>query len=395
MGALDGIKVLDLSRVLAGPYGTQILADHGAEVWKVEIPGKGDDTRAFGPPFQNGESAYFMSVNRNKRSITINMKSNDGIEIIKNLLLKADVLIENFRPGTLDKFGLDADSALKMNPRLIYCSVSGFGQTGPWSRKPGYDLAIQGMGGIMSLTGEPDGPPTKVGTSIADIISGIYAAQGILLALVARNKTGRGQKIDISMLDGQISLLTYQAGIYFAEGKSPMRKGNQHPTICPYETFKTKDGYLNLAVGNDKLWLSFCELINRPDLKSDERFTTNPKRVACRNILFPILSEIFSTRSTAEWISLLEKAGIPAGPIFTVEEVLEHEQTKARKMVVAMEHPKAGRIRLTGIPIKLSDTPGKIKTPPPVAGQHTEEILRNVLGYSKEKIEELRKSGAI
>ena len=387
MGALDGIKVLDLSRVLAGPYGTQILADHGAEVWKVEIPGKGDDTRAFGPPFQNGESAYFMSVNRNKRSITINMKSNDGIEIIKNLLLKADVLIENFRPGTLDKFGLDADSALKMNPRLIYCSVSGFGQTGPWSRKPGYDLAIQGMGGIMSLTGEPDGPPTKVGTSIADIISGIYAAQGILLALVARNKTGRGQKIDISMLDGQISLLTYQAGIYFAEGKSPMRKGNQHPTICPYETFKTKDGYLNLAVGNDKLWLSFCELINRPDLKSDERFTTNPKRVACRNILFPILSEIFSTRSTAEWISLLEKAGIPAGPIFTVEEVLEHEQTKAREMVVAMEHPKAGRIRLTGIPIKLSDTPGKIKTPPPVAGQHTEEILRNVLGYSKEKIE--------
>lgn len=395
MGALDGIKVLDLSRVLAGPYGTQILADHGAEVWKVEIPGKGDDTRAFGPPFQNGESAYFMSVNRNKRSITINMKSNDGIEIIKNLLLKADVLIENFRPGTLDKFGLDADSALKMNPRLIYCSVSGFGQTGPWSRKPGYDLAIQGMGGIMSLTGEPDGPPAKVGTSIADIISGIYAAQGILLALVARNKTGRGQKIDISMLDGQISLLTYQAGIYFAEGKSPMRKGNQHPTICPYETFKTKDGYLNLAVGNDKLWLSFCELINRPDLKSDERFTTNPKRVACRNILFPILSEIFSTRSTAEWISLLEKAGIPAGPIFTVEEVLEHEQTKAREMVVAMEHPKAGRIRLTGIPIKLSDTPGKIKTPPPVAGQHTEEILRNVLGYSKEKIEELRKSGAI
>jgi len=395
MGALDGIKVLDLSRVLAGPYGTQILADHGAEVWKVEIPGKGDDTRAFGPPFQNGESAYFMSVNRNKRSITINMKSNDGIEIIKNLLLKADVLIENFRPGTLDKFGLDADSALKMNPRLIYCSVSGFGQTGPWSRKPGYDLAIQGMGGIMSLTGEPDGPPAKVGTSIADIISGIYAAQGILLALVARNKTGRGQKIDISMLDGQISLLTYQAGIYFAEGKSPMRKGNQHPTICPYETFKTKDGYLNLAVGNDKLWLSFCELINRPDLKSDERFTTNPKRVACRGILFPILSEIFSTRSTAEWISLLEKAGIPAGPIFTVEEVLEHEQTKAREMVVAMEHPKAGRIRLTGIPIKLSDTPGKIKTPPPVAGQHTEEILRNVLGYSKEKIEELRKSGAI
>jgi len=395
MGALDGIKVLDLSRVLAGPYGTQILADHGAEVWKVEIPGKGDDTRAFGPPFQNGESAYFMSVNRNKRSITINMKSNDGIEIIKNLLLKADVLIENFRPGTLDKFGLDADSALKMNPRLIYCSVSGFGQTGPWSRKPGYDLAIQGMGGIMSLTGEPDGPPAKVGTSIADIISGIYAAQGILLALVARNKTGRGQKIDISMLDGQISLLTYQAGIYFAKGKSPMRKGNQHPTICPYETFKTKDGYLNLAVGNDKLWLSFCELINRPDLKSDERFTTNPKRVACRNILFPILSEIFSTRSTAEWISLLEKAGIPAGPIFTVEEVLEHEQTKAREMVVAMEHPKAGRIRLTGIPIKLSDTPGKIKTPPPVAGQHTEEILRNVLGYSKEKIEELRKSGAI
>lgn len=395
MGALDGIKVLDLSRVLAGPYGTQILADHGAEVWKVEIPGKGDDTRAFGPPFQNGESAYFLSVNRNKRSITVNMKHPDGIALVRDLAAKADVLIENFRPGTLDKLGLDYDSARSLNPRIIYCSVSGFGQTGPWALKPGYDLAIQGMGGLMSLTGETDGPPTKVGTSIADIVSGIYAAQGILLALVARNRTGQGQRIDVSMLDGQVSLLTYQAGIYFAEGKSPMRKGNQHPTICPYETFRTADGYLNLAVGNDKLWLTFCDLIERPDLKADDRFATNPKRVAARNTLFPILSEVFAAKPTAHWVDALEKAGIPAGPIYTVEQVLNHPQVLSRDMVVPMDHPKAGPIKLTGIPIKLSETPGEAKTPPPTVGQHTEEILRDVLGYSEEKIARLKTDGAV
>jgi crotonobetainyl-CoA:carnitine CoA-transferase CaiB-like acyl-CoA transferase len=395
MGALDGIKVLDLSRILAGPYASQILADHGAEVWKVEIPGKGDDTRAFGPPFQNGESAYFMSVNRNKRSMTVNMKDPDGIQIVRELAAKADVLLENFRPGALDKLGLDYDSAHKLNPKLVYCSVSGFGQTGPWASKPGYDLAIQGMGGIMALTGDPDGQPMKVGTSIADLISGIYAAQGILLALVARTRTGQGQRVDVSMLDGQVSLLTYQAGIYFAGDRAPRRKGNQHPTICPYETFPTSDGYINLAVGNDKLWVSFCKLIGRDDLAGNPSFATNPKRVAHRDLLFPILSEVFLRKTTAEWITAFEAAGVPAGPIFEVEQVLELEQVKSREMVVEMQHKKAGPIKLTGVPIKLSDTPPAIKTPPPVLGEHTDEILASVLGYDPDRIRILHEKGVV
>jgi crotonobetainyl-CoA:carnitine CoA-transferase CaiB-like acyl-CoA transferase len=395
MGALDGIKVLDLSRVLAGPYASQILADHGAEVWKVELPRTGDDTRAFGPPFQNGESSYFMSVNRNKRSITVNMKKPEGLEIVRELAKKADVLLENFRPGALAKLGLDWETVHALNPGLVYCSVSGFGQTGPWASKPGYDLAVQGLGGIMSLTGNPDGQPMKVGTSIADLISGIYAAQGILLALVARQRTGEGQRVDVSMLDGQISLLTYQAGIYFADGTVPMRKGNQHPSICPYETFPTSDGFVNLAVGNDKLWLAFCDLVDRTDLKADERFTTNPKRVAAHDALYPILAEIFRTATTAAWVERLEKAGIPAGAILTVDQTLSLEQTRAREMVVEMEHPKAGRIKMTGVPIKLSSTPGAAKTPPPVLGDSTEAILGEVLGYSAEKIEQLKSEGAV
>ncbi|RMH58512.1 MAG: CoA transferase [Candidatus Hydrogenedentota bacterium] len=395
MGVLDGIKVLDLSRILAGPYGTQILADHGADVWKIEIPKKGDDTRHFGPPFLNGESAYFLSVNRNKRSITVNLKTERGVEIVRRLAAKADVVIENFRPGALVKYGLDGPTLLRDHPRLIYCSISGFGQTGPWAERPGYDLAIQGMGGLMSLTGEPDGPPMKVGTSIADILSGIYAAQGILLALYHRERTGRGQLVDVSMLDGQVSLLTYQAGIYFAEGVSPTRKGNQHPTICPYETFRAADGYFNLAVGNDKLWSIFCGVIHRRDLEEDERFRTNPDRVRNRDLLFPILQEIFSREPVAFWLEELEKVGIPAGPIFSVGEVLELEQTRAREMVVEAEHPRAGRIRMTGIPIKLSEEPGEVKSAPPLLGEHTEEILREVLEMDDDTIRRLKNDGVI
>lgn len=396
MGApLKGIRVIDLSRHLAGPYCSMLLADMGAEVIKVEQPGKGDETRTYGPPFIEGESVYFLSVNRNKKSITVNFKQDEGKDIIHRLIKKSDVSIENFRPGTLDKHGLGYNNAARINPKIIYASISGFGQTGPEKRRPGYDLSIQGMGGIMSLTGDPSGPPYKVGTSIADILAGIYTCQGILLALIARSKTGKGQLVDISLLDCQVSLLTYQAGIYFATGSVPRRIGNQHPTICPYETFKASDGYINIAVGNNKLWHKFCDLLGLDETKNDPRFSSNPKRVENRDELFTIIEKIISAKKSTEWLKLFDEEEIPAGPILTVDKTVNHPQVQAREMVVDITHPKAGQIKLTGIPVKLSDTPGSIENPPPLLGQHTDEILSDVLGYSKDEITELRKSEVI
>ncbi len=392
---LKGIKVLDLSRHLAGPYCSMLLADMGAEVIKVEQPGKGDETRTYGPPFIKGESAYFLSINRNKKSITVNFKQEEGKEIIHRLIKKSDILMENFRPGSLDKIGLDYNSVAKSNPKIIYASISGYGKTGPESKRPGYDLAIQGMGGIMSLTGDSSGPPCKVGTSIGDILGGIYTCQGILLALIARIKTKKGQLVDISLLDCQVSLLTYQAGIYFATGSPPKRIGNQHPTICPYETFKASDGYINIAVANDKLWHKLCDLLGLDEIENDPRFSSNPKRVENRDELFPIIDKIISTKKSTEWLKIFDEEGIPSGPILTVDSVVNHPQVQARKMVTEISHPKAGQIKLTGIPVKLSDTPGSIENPPPLLGQHTDEILSDVLGYSKEKITELRKSEVI
>lgn len=390
---LESIKVLDFSRLIAGPYCTMLLGDMGADVIKVEQPGKGDDSRAFGPPFINGESAYFFSFNRNKKSITVNLKIEKGKKIIIELIKKADVLVENFRPGYMEKIGLSYEEVEKINPRIIYASVSGYGQTGPYRSRPGYDVVIQGISGFMSLTGDPEGSPYKVGTSIADLMAAIYAFQGILLALISREKTGKGQKIDISLLDGLVSLLTYQAGIYFATGVPPLRKGNQHPTISPYETFKASDEYINIAVGNDKFWHIFCDIVGLD--KNNPKFATNPDRVKNRNELFAIIQEIISRKKADEWLCLFNDHGIPSGPVLTLDKVLTHPQVLARNMVVDVDHPTCGSIKLTGIPVKLSDTPGSIKLPPPVLGQHNEEILSEMLGYDKHEIEKLLEEGVL
>ena len=389
---LEGIKVLDLSRVLAGPYCTMLLADMGADVVKVERPGSGDDTRRYGPPFINGESAYYLSVNRNKRSLTVNLKNPEGVALIRQLLQQADVLVENFRPGKMSDFGLDYESVRSLNPALIYCSVSGYGHSGPDSSLAGYDLIIQGEGGITSLTGDQHGPPYKVGTSQADIVAGMNAFQGILLGLLARQKTGRGQKVDIALLDGQVSLLTYQAGIYFATGESPTRMGNQHPTIVPYETYLCQDGYLNLACGNDRIWNIFCQAAGLTDLAEDERFSTNSLRVEHRQALAEIMAQEMKKRTTAEWIELLRDRGVPCGRIKSVEEVFLDRQVLARDMVVELEHPAAGKIQVTGVPVKLSDTPGGVRTPPPLLGADTEEVLMDWISLGPEEISRLQRA---
>jgi crotonobetainyl-CoA:carnitine CoA-transferase CaiB-like acyl-CoA transferase len=392
---LDGVLVIDLSRVLAGPYCTMELADMGATVIKVEIPGSGDDTRAYGPPFLNGESTYFMSVNRNKKSLTLNLKHARGKEILRQLLEKGDVLVENFRPGTLDGLGFGYDAVHALNPKLIYCSISGFGQTGPYAQRPGYDLIAQAEGGVMSLTGEPEAAPIKVGLSFADITAGMNAFSGILLALLARQQTGEGQRIDVSLLDCQVSLLTYQAGIFFATGKSPERLGNKHPSITPYETFEARDGHIIIACGNQGFWEKFCKLAGVEELLADDRFTTMKKRVENRAELTPLVAAAVRTRTRQEWYELLEREGIPCGLIKDVAEVCTDPQVLARDMVARLNHPTAGPISVNGIPIKLSATPGEVKDPPPLLGQHTDEILAEILGYTPDQIAEVRQLKAV
>ena len=388
---LAGLRVLDLTRVLAGPYCTMMLADMGADVAKVERPGAGDDTRGYGPPFVGGESTYFMSINRNKRGMTLNLKHEQGLKILRDMLETADVVVENFRPGLMESFGYGYEAVREINPRLIYCSISGYGGTGPDAALPGYDLIIQGEGGIASLTGDRDGPPFKVGTSQADIIAGMMACQGILLALIARERTGRGQKVDIGMLDCQVALLTYQAGIYFATGESPTRIGNRHPSIVPYETFECRDGYLNVACGNESIWRRFCDAAGLEELPGDPRFRSNADRVKHADALRAVLGPAMAERTTAEWIEALRSAGVPAGRIDTVQDVCEHPQVISRDMVVELEHPKAGPIRVTGVPVKLSDTPGAVHSPPPLLGQHTEDVLSDWLGMSGTEVAELRR----
>ena len=374
-----------------------LLSDFGAEIIKIENPDKGDDTRAYGPPFLDGESVYFLSINRGKKSLTLNLKTAAAREVLTKLIQQSDVLLENFRRGYLASIGFGYEEVVKLNPKIIYASVTGYGHTGPWADRPGYDLAIQGQSGIMSLTGDPNGEPYKTGTSLADITAGIYATLGILLALQARQRTGKGQKVAVSMQDcvlNQVSFLTYQAGIYFGTGKSPTRKGNQHPTIVPYETFKASDRWFNLAAGNDRLWQQFCDLIVRPDLKTNEKFATNPKRVQNHAELHPVLEKIFAGKTADEWLALLEKGGIPCGPIYSVSEVLEHPQVRAREMVVERPHPKLKSVKMTGVPVKLSGTPGEVGDAPPLLGQHTTDVLRE-LGYKDDDIAKLKKAGAI
>ena len=393
-GALDGVTVLDLTRVLSGPYCTMMLADMGARVVKVEQPGKGDDTRAWGPPFQAGESAYFLSINRNKESITLNLKHPDGRRVLDALLERADVLVENFRPGTLERMGLGYAEVARRRPGLVYCSISGFGQTGPRRREPGYDAVLQGEGGLMSITGEQDGPAYRLGVAIADIVSGMFSAYGVAAALLARHRTGRGQLVDVGMLDAVAAVLTYQAGIYFATGTAPGRLGNRHPTITPYESLETADGELVVAVGNDQLWRTFCGVLGADDLADDPRFRTNKDRVAARETLRPMLVERLRARPAAEWLADLKAAGVPCGGVRDLEQVFTDPQVLERAMVVALDHPAAGAIRQLGVPVKLGGTPGAVRTPPPTLGQHTAAILGE-LGIGDAEAARLRAAGAI
>jgi crotonobetainyl-CoA:carnitine CoA-transferase CaiB-like acyl-CoA transferase len=391
---LAGIRVLDLTRVLAGPFCSMMLGDMGAEVIKVEEPGKGDDTRSW-PPFSGGEATYFMSVNRNKKSLTLNLKAPEGQEILRSLIKKGDVLLENFRPGTMDKLGFGYAALAQLNPRLVYCSISGFGESGPEAGRAGYDLVVQAESGLMDITGFPDGPPVKSGTSIADLVAGMSAAHGVVLALLARVKTRRGQKVEISMLDAMAALLTYQAGIYFATGQRPVRRGNAHPSIAPYEVFTAADGFVTLGVANNSLWQRCCSALERPELATDSQYDTEAKRVENRMTLIPLLNEILSARTADEWLKRFEAAGVPAGRIKSVPEVCESEHLKARGMIATMPHPTAGQVRVMGMPVRLDATPGALVLPPPRLGEHTDEILRRVARVPARQIARLRANGVV
>jgi crotonobetainyl-CoA:carnitine CoA-transferase CaiB-like acyl-CoA transferase len=392
MPPLQGITVIDLTRVLSGPYCTMMLADMGARVIKVEQPRKGDDTRGWGPPFVNGESSYFLSINRNKESITLDLKQAEGRAVLEQLIAKADVLVENFRPGTLDKLGLDYSALSARYPRLIFCSISGFGHSGPRQKEAGYDAVMQAEGGLMSITGSADGPPYRLGVAIADIVSGMFAAQGVTAALFARERTGRGQEVDIAMLDSVVALLSYQAGIYFANGAAPPRLGNRHPTIVPYETFRASDGDFVVAVGNDDQWKRFCAVTAFPE---DERFATNRQRVTNYDELKPALDARLKCETREHWIDRLKAAGVPCGSVRDLHEVFNDPQTQARDMLVELEHAVAGILKVTGTPLKFSDTPGSIRTPPPLLGEHTSAILATDLGFDNAHIDSLRTKGVI
>jgi crotonobetainyl-CoA:carnitine CoA-transferase CaiB-like acyl-CoA transferase len=394
-GPLAGVTILDLSRVLSGPYCTMLAADMGARVIKIEHPVSGDDTRAWGPPFVQGESAYYLSINRNKESVAIDFKTTNGRAVLDRLIARADVLVENFRPGALTKLGLDYDALSAARPDLIYVSISGYGQTGPRRNDLGYDAVAQAEGGLMSITGVPEAPPVRLGVAVADIAAGMFAFQGLLLALIARGRTGRGQLVDVSLLDAVTSLLTYQAGRFFATGDVPARAGNRHMTIAPYDTYDTRDGVLVLAVGNDAQWQRLCEALPLAALAADVRFITNAGRVEHYGDLRDALTTAFRELDTGSTLEGLRRAGVPCGAVRSIDEVFADPQVIARGMAETVRHPTIGDLRVLGIPVKLSGTPGNIRSAPPRLGEHTRTVLREDLEMGDEEIGALVADGAI
>ncbi|MBZ5792879.1 CoA transferase [Burkholderia contaminans] len=406
MGALSHIRVLDLTRVLAGPWCAQTLADFGADVIKVERPGAGDDTRHWGPPYlkdadgaDTAEAAYYLAANRNKRSVTVDIATPEGQQIVRELAAQSDVVLENYKVGQLKKYGLDYDSLRAVKPDLVYCSVTGFGQTGPYAHRAGYDFIVQGIGGFMSITGErdgePGGGPQKAGVAIADLATGLYSTIAVLAALTHRDRTGEGQYIDMALLDVQVALLANMNTNFLASGKPPVRWGNAHPNIVPYQTFQTSDGWIIVAVGNDGQFRKFVEAGGRPELADDERFATNPSRVRHRDTLVPILAEMVKARGKADWIDALEAAGVPCGPINDLDEVFDNEQVVARGMQVSLPHPSGADAKLVRNPIRMSATPPDARTAPPLLGAQTDDVLRDMLGYDDAKIATLRAKQAI
>jgi len=395
-GPLRGLRVLDLSRVLAGPFCTMILGDLGAEVIKVEAPRQGDDTRQWGPPFIGGESAYFLSVNRNKRSIALNLKNSKARQIVLELAKLSDIVIENFRPGVAEELGVGYETLKSVNPRLVYCSISGFGKDGPYRDRPGYDIVMQAMGGFMGITGTSEGEPVRIGVAIIDLCAGLYATIAILAALRHRDRTGEGQFIDLALFDSSVSLMTYMAGYYFASGVIPPRMGSAHPTIVPYQAFKAKDGnYIIVAIGNDRLWGLFCDAMGLKDLKDDPRFARNADRVKNRRELLERLDAAFLSRGRDEWVALLESAGVPCGPVYSMGDIFSDPQTLHRHMLVEMNHPTLGKIKIIGSPMKFSSSSVRLDAPPPLLGQDAEWVLRKLLNYSDEAVQELRRQEAI
>ena len=401
MGALSHLRVLDLTRVLAGPWCAQNLADFGADVIKVERPGAGDDTRTWGPPWlqdeagqDTSEAAYYLAANRNKRSITVDISTPEGQDIVRKLAAHADVVLENYKVGQLAKYGLDYASIKAVKPDLVYCSITGFGQTGPYAARAGYDFIVQGMGGFMSLTGErddlPGGGPQKAGVAISDLMTGMYATVAVLAALAHRDRTGEGQYIDMALLDVQVAMLANMNTNYLASGQAPKRWGNAHPNIVPYQTFQAANGWIIVAVGNDGQFRRFVDAGGMPELADDPRFATNPQRVANRDVLVPILAEMVKRFGKTEWIDKLEAAGVPCGPINSLDEVFDNEQVQARGLRVDLPHPSAGTVKLVGSPVKMSATPPKAASHPPLLGEHTEAVLRDVLNLNREQIETLR-----
>ncbi len=393
VAALDGIKVVDLTRTLAGPFCTMMLGDMGADVVKIEEPSHGDETRAW-TPFWNGVATQFLSFNRNKRSITLNLKDERAVEICLKLASQADVMIESFRTGALERMGLGYERVKSINPRIVYCSISGFGRTGPLADKPGYDLIIQGYSGLMSTTGEPDGPPLRVGFSLVDLFAGMMAYGSIMTALYAREASGEGQLIEASLLEGQVATMSYHATGYLATGRVPGRMGSGHPSLTPYQAFPSSDGFFILGCANDGLWRRMCPAIGRDDLTDDPRFKTNTDRVRHREELIAILSEHFRTRTTLEWVESIGDAGVPCGPINRVSDVVNDPQVLARDMMVSIPHPLVPELKLPGSPLKLAETPPSVRRYPPLLGEHNEEVLCE-LGYSKEELVRFKEEGVI